>query len=114
MEGTGFLGQAAENVYHLEHDDLYLVGTAEVPLAAYHSDEILDAAQLPLRYVGFSPSYRREAGSYGRDTRGIWRVHWFDKVEMFSFCAPEEAARSTVGCLHGSRNTSTSWRSPTA
>ncbi len=92
MEGTGFLGQAAENVYHLEHDDLYLVGTAEVPLAAYHSDEILDADQLPLRYVGFSPSYRREAGSYGKDTRGIWRVHWFDKVEMFSFCAPENAA----------------------
>ena len=92
MEGTGFLGQAAENVYHLEHDDLYLVGTAEVPLAAYHSDEILDADQLPLRYVGFSPSYRREAGSYGKDTRGIWRVHWFDKVEMFSFCAPEDAA----------------------
>jgi seryl-tRNA synthetase len=92
MEGTGFLGQAAENVFHLEHDDFYLVGTAEVPLAAYHSDEILDADRLPLRYVGFSPSYRREAGSYGRDTRGIWRVHWFDKVEMFSFCAPEEAA----------------------
>jgi seryl-tRNA synthetase len=92
MQGTGFLGQAAENVYHLEHDDLYLVGTAEVPLAAYHSDEILDADQLPLRYVGFSPSYRREAGSYGKDTRGIWRVHWFDKVEMFSFCAPENAA----------------------
>lgn len=92
MEGTGFLGQAAENVYHLEHDDLYLVGTAEVPLAAYHSDEILDTDQLPLRYVGFSPSYRREAGSYGRDTRGIWRTHWFDKVEMFSFCAPEDAA----------------------
>jgi seryl-tRNA synthetase len=91
MEGTGFLGQAAENVFHLEHDDFYLVGTAEVPLAAYHSDEILDADRLPLRYVGFSPSYRREAGSYGRDTRGIWRVHWFDKVEMFSFCAPEEA-----------------------
>jgi seryl-tRNA synthetase len=91
MEGTGFLGQAAENVFHLEHDDFYLVGTAEVPLAAYHSDEIIDADRLPLRYVGFSPSYRREAGSYGRDTRGIWRVHWFDKVEMFSFCAPEDA-----------------------
>jgi len=66
--------------------------TAEVPLAAYHMDEILDAASLPLRYAGFSPSYRREAGSHGKDTRGIWRVHWFDKVEMFSYCAPDEAA----------------------
>src|SRR5699024_7119277 len=79
MEGTGFLGQAAADVYHLPADDLYLVGTAEVPLAAYHADEILDPAALPLRYVGFSPCYRREAGSYGKDTRGIFRVHWFDK-----------------------------------
>ncbi len=92
MEGTGFLGQAAENVYRLEQDDLYLVGTAEVPLAAYHSDEILDAATLPRRYVGYSPCFRREAGSGGRDTRGIFRVHWFDKVEMFTYCAPEDAA----------------------
>ena len=92
MEGTGFLGQAAQDVYHLPADDLYLVGTAEVPLAAYHSDEILDPARLPLRYAGFSPSFRREAGSHGKDTRGIFRVHWFDKVEMFSFCAPAEAA----------------------
>jgi seryl-tRNA synthetase len=92
MEGTGFLGQAAQDVYHLPDDDLYLVGTAEVPLAAYHSDEVLDAAALPLRYAGYSPSYRREAGSYGKDTRGIFRVHWFDKVEMFVFCAPEDAA----------------------
>ncbi|WP_375430898.1 serine--tRNA ligase [uncultured Friedmanniella sp.] len=91
MEGTGFLGQAAQDVYHLPEDDLYLVGTAEVPLAAYHSDEVLDAAGLPLRYAGYSPSYRREAGSYGKDTRGIFRVHWFDKVEMFVFCAPEDA-----------------------
>ncbi|HEY5847019.1 MAG TPA: serine--tRNA ligase, partial [Microlunatus sp.] len=91
MEGTGFLGQAAQDVYHLATDDLYLVGTAEVPLAAYHSDEILDPATLPLRYAGYSPSFRREAGSHGKDTRGIFRVHWFDKVEMFSFCAPEEA-----------------------
>jgi seryl-tRNA synthetase len=91
MEGTGFLGQAAQDVYHLAEDDLYLVGTAEVPLAAYHSEEVLDAAGLPLRYVGYSPSYRREAGSYGKDTRGIFRVHWFDKVEMFSYCAPAEA-----------------------
>ena len=91
MEGTGFLGQAAENVYRLEADDMYLVGTAEVPLAAYHMDEILDASSLPRRYAGFSPCFRREAGSHGKDTRGIFRVHWFDKVEMFSYCAPEDA-----------------------
>lgn len=91
MEGTGFLGQAAENVYRIEADDLYLVGTAEVPLAAYHSDEILPAASLPRLYAGYSPSFRREAGSYGKDTRGIFRVHWFDKVEMFVYCAPEDA-----------------------
>ncbi|MEU3818143.1 serine--tRNA ligase [Streptomyces sp. NPDC030392] len=91
MEGTGFLGQAAENVYHLEKDDYYLVGTSEVPLAAYHMDEILDADKLPLRYAGFSPCYRREAGTYGKDTRGIFRVHQFDKVEMFSYVAPEDA-----------------------
>ncbi len=91
MEGTGFLGQAAQDVYHLPEDDMYLVGTAEVPLAAYHAEEILDADALPLRYAGYSPSFRREAGSYGKDTRGIFRVHWFDKVEMFSFCAPPDA-----------------------
>jgi seryl-tRNA synthetase len=91
MEGTGFLGQAAENVFHLEQDDFYLVGTSEVSLAAYHTDEILDAASLPRRYAGLSSCFRREAGSYGRDTRGIWRVHQFDKVEMFSFCKPEDA-----------------------
>ncbi|MFJ5774706.1 serine--tRNA ligase [Streptomyces sp. NPDC093094] len=91
MEGTGFLGQAAENVYHLEKDDYYLVGTSEVPLAAYHMDEIIDAGQLPLRYAGFSPCFRREAGTYGKDTRGIFRVHQFDKVEMFSYVAPEDA-----------------------
>jgi len=91
MEGTGFLGQAAENVYRLEADDMYLVGTSEVPLAAYHSDEIIDASQLPLRYAGWSSCYRREAGSYGKDTRGIIRVHQFDKVEMFSYCRPEDA-----------------------
>jgi seryl-tRNA synthetase len=91
MEGTGFLGQAADNVFYLERDDLYLVGTSEVPLAAYHMDEILEADRLPLRYAGYSPCYRREAGSHGRDTRGIFRVHWFDKVEMFVFCQPEDA-----------------------
>ncbi|WP_436785843.1 serine--tRNA ligase [Yinghuangia sp. YIM S10712] len=92
MEATGFLGQAAENVFHLERDDYYLVGTAEVPLGAYHMDEILPAGQLPLRYAGFSPCFRREAGTYGKDTRGIIRVHQFDKVEMFVFTTPEEAA----------------------
>ncbi|MGW1839188.1 serine--tRNA ligase [Streptomyces sp. NPDC002067] len=91
MEGTGFLGQAAENVYHLERDDYYLVGTSEVPLAAYHMDEIVDAEKLPLRYAGFSPCFRREAGTYGKDTRGIFRVHQFDKVEMFSYVAPDDA-----------------------
>jgi seryl-tRNA synthetase len=92
MEGTGFLGQAAENVFRLEADDYYLVGTAEVPLAAYHMDEILDAGSLPLRYAGFSPCFRREAGTYGKDTKGIIRVHQFDKVEMFTFCDPVDAA----------------------
>jgi len=91
MEGTGFLGQAAENVYHLEKDDYYLVGTSEVPLAAFHMDEILDGVKLPMRYAGYSTCFRREAGSYGKDTRGIIRVHQFDKVEMFSFCKPEDA-----------------------
>ncbi|AXI72760.1 MULTISPECIES: serine--tRNA ligase [Streptomyces] len=91
MEGTGFLGQAAENVYHLEKDDYYLVGTSEVPLAAYHMDEIVDAEKLPLRYAGFSPCFRREAGTYGKDTRGIFRVHQFDKVEMFSYVDPADA-----------------------
>jgi seryl-tRNA synthetase len=92
MEGTGYLGQGgAEDVYYLEKDDLYLVGTSEVALAAYHSDEILDAASLPRRYAAFSPCYRREAGSYGKDTRGIFRVHWFDKVEMFVYTTLEES-----------------------
>jgi len=91
MEGTGFLGQAAENVFHLERDEFYLVGTSEVPLAAYHMDEILDGAKLPIRLAGYSSCFRREAGSYGKDTKGIIRVHQFDKVEMFSFCRSEDA-----------------------
>jgi seryl-tRNA synthetase len=91
MDGTGFLGQAAENVYRIPDDDLYLVGTSEVPLAGYHSDEIIDVSELPLRYAGWSTCYRREAGSYGKDTRGIIRVHQFDKVEMFVYCDPAEA-----------------------
>lgn len=91
MEGTGFLGQAADDVYHLPKDDLYLVGTSEVALAAYHAEEILDADQMPRRYVAFSPCFRREAGSYGKDTRGIFRVHWFDKVEMFIYTTLEDS-----------------------
>jgi seryl-tRNA synthetase len=91
MEGTGFLGQAADDVYRIEGEDLYLVGTSEVPMAAYHSDEILDGGSLPLRYAAFSPCYRKEAGSHGKDTRGIIRVHWFDKVEMFVYTTPEES-----------------------
>ncbi|WP_085211296.1 serine--tRNA ligase [Streptomyces sp. Amel2xC10] len=91
MAGTGFLGQAAQDVYHLDKDDLYLVGTSEVPLAAYHMDEIIDAERLPLRYAGFSPCFRREAGSHGKDTKGIFRVHQFDKVEMFSYVTPEDS-----------------------
>ena len=91
MEGTGFLGAHAAEVYRLAEDDLYLVGTSEVALAGYHSDEILDPAQLPLRYAGFSSCFRREAGSYGKDTKGIIRVHWFDKVEMFSYVHPSDA-----------------------
>ncbi|MGW3250973.1 serine--tRNA ligase [Streptomyces fungicidicus] len=91
MAGTGFLGQAAQDVYHLDKDDLYLVGTSEVALAAYHMDEIIDADRLPLRYAGFSPCFRREAGSHGKDTRGIFRVHQFDKVEMFSYVTPEDS-----------------------
>jgi seryl-tRNA synthetase len=89
MEGTGFLGAHAAEVYRV--DDHYLVGTSEVALAAFHADETLDAASLPRRYAGFSPCFRREAGSYGKDTRGIIRVHQFDKVEMFAFVPPEDA-----------------------
>ena len=92
MEGTGYLGVHADEIYHLPADDLYLVGTSEVPLAAYHMGEILDPTGLPLRYVGFSSCFRREAGSYGKDTRGIIRVHQFDKVEMFSFCSVADAS----------------------
>ncbi|RKR89353.1 seryl-tRNA synthetase [Micromonospora pisi] len=91
MEGTGFLGAHASEVYRLEADDLFLVGTSEVPLAAYHSQEILKLGDEPLRYAGWSSCFRREAGSYGKDTRGIMRVHQFDKVEMFSYCRPEQA-----------------------
>jgi seryl-tRNA synthetase len=91
MDGTGFLGQAADDVYRIEGQEMYLVGTSEVAMAAYHSDEILDAASLPLRYAAFSPCFRKEAGSHGKDTKGIIRVHWFDKVEMFVYTTTEES-----------------------
>jgi seryl-tRNA synthetase len=91
MSGTGFLGAHADEIYRLEADDLYLVGTSEVPLAGYHADEILDLSDGPRRYAGWSTCFRREAGSYGKDTRGIIRVHQFDKVEAFVYCTPAEA-----------------------
>ena len=91
MAGTGFLGAHSDEIYYLPADDQYLVGTSEVALAGYHKDEILDLSAGPLRYAGWSSCYRREAGSYGKDTRGIIRVHQFNKVEMFSFCRVEDA-----------------------
>jgi seryl-tRNA synthetase len=91
MSGTGFLGAHADEVYRVEADDLYLVGTSEVPLAGYHSGEILDLSDGPMRYAGWSSCFRREAGSYGKDTRGIIRVHQFDKVEAFVYCNPADA-----------------------
>ncbi len=91
LYGTGFFPDDAEQVYEIPNDDLYLVGTSEVPLAALHSNEILDLQKLPIRYAGFSTCFRREAGTYGKDTTGIFRVHQFDKVEMFSFCDPKKS-----------------------
>ncbi|MEZ7856935.1 MAG: serine--tRNA ligase, partial [Aquiluna sp.] len=91
MQGTGFLGEHSAEVYYLPADDLYLTGTSEVALAGYHSGEILDDLTTPMRYAGWSTCYRREAGSHGKDTRGILRVHQFNKLEMFSYCKPEDA-----------------------
>ena len=91
LYGTGFFPDDAEQVYEVPNDDLYLVGTSEVPLAALHSNEIINMEELPLRYAGFSTCFRREAGTYGKDTTGIFRVHQFDKVEMFSFCDPQKS-----------------------
>jgi seryl-tRNA synthetase len=91
LYGTGFLPDTEQQIYRLAEDELYLVGTSEVPLASLHRDEILAADELPLRYAGFSTCFRREAGAAGKDTRGIFRVHQFDKVEMFSFVAPDES-----------------------
>ncbi len=92
LYGTGFLPDTEQQIYKLPDDELYLLGTSEVALASLHDDEILPAEQLPLRYAGFSPCFRREAGAAGKDTRGIFRVHQFDKVEMFSFVTPEQSA----------------------
>ena len=91
LYGTGFFPDDAEQVYEIPNDDLYLVGTSEVPLAALHTNEIIKMEELPIRYAGFSTCFRREAGTYGKDTTGIFRVHQFDKVEMFSFCNPEKS-----------------------
>tara|TARA_Y100000741_G_scaffold139708_1_gene105371 strand:+ start:82 stop:1335 length:1254 start_codon:yes stop_codon:yes gene_type:complete len=91
LYGTGFFPDDAEQVYEIPNDDLFLVGTSEVPLAALHTDEIINIKKLPLRYAGFSTCFRREAGTYGKDTTGIFRVHQFDKVEMFSFCDPSKS-----------------------
>ncbi|MFF3251259.1 serine--tRNA ligase [Actinacidiphila glaucinigra] len=112
MAGTGYLGQVEDDVYYLEKDGLYLVGTSEVPLAAYHMDEIIEASRLPLRYAGFSPCYRREAGSYGKDTRGIIRVHQFDKVEMFVFTRPEDAEAEHARLLEWEKQWLTSLELP--
>src|ERR1700733_8344718 len=92
LEGTGFLPEARDQIYEIEKDELFLTGTSEVALAGLHADQILDAGALPLRYCGFSTCFRREAGAAGRDTRGIFRVHQFDKVEMFSFVEPDRSA----------------------
>jgi seryl-tRNA synthetase len=89
--GTGFFPGTAEQVYAVPEDDLFLVGTSEVPIAAFHGDEIFESSDLPIRYAGYSTCFRREAGTYGKDTRGIFRVHQFDKVEMFSFVEPAES-----------------------
>jgi seryl-tRNA synthetase len=92
LYGTGFLPDTEQQIYSIPEDELFLIGTSEVALASLHDEEVLEAERLPLRYAGFSPCFRREAGAAGRDTRGIFRVHQFDKVEMFSFVAPEDSA----------------------
>ncbi|WIM70862.1 serine--tRNA ligase [Corynebacterium suedekumii] len=104
MAGTGFLGDHAEEIYYLERDELYLVGTSEVALAGYHKDEIIDLSKGPVKYTGWSSCFRREAGSYGKDTRGIIRVHQFDKLEMFVYCKPEEAAAQHQALLDMERD----------
>lgn len=99
MQGTGFLGEHSAEVYYLPADELFLTGTSEVALAGYHSDEILDDLSTPVRYAGWSTCYRREAGSHGKDTKGILRVHQFNKLEMFSYCRPEDAEQEHAKLL---------------
>ena len=114
LDGTGFLPGDRDQIYEIPKDELFLIGTSEVALAGLHADQILDAGALPLRYCGFSTCFRREAGAAGRDTRGIFRVHQFDKVEMFSFVEPVGSRRpSTSGCWRSRSGSSASWRSPT-
>src|SRR5206468_9409294 len=92
LYGTGFLPDTEQQIYELPEDDLYLIGTSGVALASLHREQILEPGTLPRRYAGWSSCFRREAGSYGKDTRGIFRVHQFDKVEMFVYCRPDDAA----------------------
>ena len=99
MTSTGHLPKFADDAYHLERDDLWLIPTAEVPLTSMHRGEILDESQLPLRFTASTPCYRREAGSAGRDTRGLLRVHEFDKVELFAYCTPEGASEAQADIL---------------
>ena len=113
--GTGFLPDTEQQIYRVPDDDLYLVGTSEVPLASLHAGEILAEADLPMRYAGFSTCFRREAGAAGKDTRGIFRVHQFDKVEMFAFVrARGVAATSTSGCSRSRRRSCRRSSCPTA
>ncbi len=92
IDGTGFLAKGDEDqIYHIDHEDLNLIATAEIPITAYHADEILDADQLPILYVGLSPAYRKEAGAYGKFSRGLYRVHQFNKLELYAFCKPEDS-----------------------
>ena len=114
LEGTGYFPEARDQIYEIEKDDLFLTGTSEVALAGLHADQILEADQLPLRYCAFSTCFRREAGAAGRDTRGIFRVHQFDKVEMFSFVAPVGVGgRARAAAVDRGEDPAGGWRSPT-
>ena len=112
LHGTGFFPGEREMIYEVERDELFLVGTSEVSLAALHANEILEAGDLPLRYAGISTCFRREAGAAGKDTRGIFRVHQFDKVEMFSFVHPEESSAEHERILAIEERILGAWRSP--
>ena len=106
--GTGYLPFFADQTYNLEGEDLALIGTSEQTLVGYHADDVLDAADLPLCYTAFTPCFRTEAGSYGKASRGIFRVHQFHKVEQIVFCKPEDSVRSTMRCAWRTRSTSSS------